>query len=150
MKFTAIWPQRKRFCRFHRNTAVSAPPAFAPCQYSANPRHGNEIPLTFNRLPDEPHMTNPLSAFVNKYVFFRGSPLQLIRTGLAGILFPSSQVISICGRIRLHDLNFERFVWHEGLRLSTYFRHAFESGKLCAHNQGWSPISAAEIVAPLW
>jgi len=95
-------------------------------------------------------MTNPLSAFDNKYVFFHGSPLQLIRTGLAGILLPSSQVISICGRIRLHDLNFERFLLHEGLRLSTYFRHAFESLNLCAHNQGWSPISAAEIVAPLW
>lgn len=81
-------------------------------------------------------MTSPLTAFDNRYVFSRGSSLQLTRTGLAGTFFPSSQVFSICGRIRLHDLNFERILWHEGLPLSTYFGHAFESGKLWAHNQG--------------
>jgi hypothetical protein len=54
-------------------------------------------------------MTNRLSSLDDKNVLFRWSPLQLEHAGLAGILFPSSQVVSIRRRIGLHDLNFERF-----------------------------------------
>ena len=84
-------------------------PALAPCQHPANPRDGNRIPLNLNRLSNEPDMTNCRPFFDNKNVLFCGPPLQLVGTGLAGILFPSSQATPVCGRIRIHDLNFEKF-----------------------------------------
>ena len=101
--------RRKSFCRFHRNTAISATPAFAARQHSANPRDGNRIPLNFNRQSDEPDMTNCRPFFENENVLFCGPPLQLVRTGLAGVFFPSSQATPVCGGIRIHDLNFEKF-----------------------------------------
>ena len=42
------------------------------------------------------HMTNLPSAFDDQNMLFRGSPLQLVRTSLAWILFATRQVTAIC------------------------------------------------------
>jgi hypothetical protein len=142
--------QRERFCHFHRNPAISAPPATAPHQYPANTRDGNSIPLNFDRLTDQPHMTNRLSSFNDKNVLFRGPPLQLVRTRLAGASFSSGQVMAICRGIGLHDLDLERFPWPGRFRLPAYLDHVSDPKNSAAQIKNCLSANAAEIVAPLW
>jgi hypothetical protein len=109
--------------RFHRHTAISVTSATAPYQHSANSRDGNRMPLNLKGLRDEPDMTNRFPRCHNNNVRFRWSPLQLVHTGLAGIALSATQVASICRRIILHELNFDKFSWPERLRSLSTFRH---------------------------
>jgi hypothetical protein len=77
--------------------------------------------MDFNRLVNESNVTDPLSPLNDKNVPFRGSPLQLIHTGLAGIFFHSSHLISIFRGIRIHDSNLEGLDRARGFNVSIRF-----------------------------
>jgi hypothetical protein len=106
--------------------------------------------MDFNRLVNKSNVTDPLSSLKDKNVPFRGSPLQLIHTGLAGIFFHSSQLISIFWGIRIDDSNLEGLNRASGFNVSVCLHHVVDHKGHTATIEDCFWFSAAEIAVLPW
>jgi hypothetical protein len=106
--------------------------------------------MDFNRLVNESHVTDPLSPLKDKNVPFRGSPIQLIHTGLAGIFFQANQLLSIFCRIRIHDSNLEGLNRASGFNVSICLHHVVDHRGHTATIEDCFWFNAAEIAVLPW